>query len=154
VKKDIAPLLNDAFFAGDKVLLLFSQVGTMQVQGCATMLSPIPESSYLPSEKKTKGNGKDDDDDDDENVDNLFAGHFGVSWDRGEGCMSECGIEKLDDLPNLMQYGIPCSLAGDGQEISATAEVGGKLLRRLWNSPEPTLEFESYMADTVGPCVF
>lgn len=150
VKKDIAPLLNEAFYAGDKVLLLFSQVGTMQVQGCATMLSPIPESTY--KENKTTAITNDDNEDD---VENMFSGHFGVSWDRGEGCMRECSMEQnLDDLPNLMQYCMPCSLAGDGQEISATPEVGGKLLRRLWNSPEPTLEFEPYMADTVTRAIF
>lgn len=153
VKKEIAPLLNEAFYAGDKVLLLFSQVGTMQVQGCATMLSPIPESTYISNTHQDKDERKtieeEEDDDDVTMADQLFSGHFGVSWDRGEGCMRECGMEKLDDLPNLLQYCIPCSLAGDGQEISSNPEVGGQLLRRLWNSPEPTLEFEPYMANTV-----
>lgn len=147
VKKEVAPLLNEAFYAGDKVLLLFSQVGTRQVKGCATMLSPIPESTYLPSKEVTKTQEEEEDEED--SPDRLFAGHFGVSWDRGEGCMRECGMEKLEDLPNLNQYCIPCSLAGDGQEISSNPEVGGTLLRRLWNSPEPTLNFEPYMADTV-----
>lgn len=45
------------------------------------------------------------------------------------------------------QYGVPCSLAADGQEISSAPECGGKLLRRLWASPEPTLEPEPYMEE-------
>jgi hypothetical protein len=60
--------------------------------------------------------------------------------------MRDCPLENLEDLPNLIQYGVPCSLAFDGQEISATPQVGGKLLRRLWKLPEPTLEFQDYMA--------
>jgi len=155
VRKDIAPLLNDAFYEGDKVLLLFSQVGTMQVQGCATMLSPIPISSYEETEEEKKGDGGTQDgvgvDNDEMNshrIDQFFSGHFGVSWDRGEGCMRECSLDHLEDLPNLIQYGVPCSLAGDGQEISPTPEIGGKLLRRLWKLPEPTLDPEDYMAQT------
>ena len=46
-------------------------------------------------------------------------------------------LEALGDLMNTKHYGVPCFLAGDGQEISALPGVGGQLLRRLWRGQEP-----------------
>ena len=199
VRKELCAALNEAFFSGAKVLLLFSTKDTNQVQGCATMLSPIPAHTFATPAPETGGSagagGGDEDtatlaaaakaaaaaaaggcgeeakasgedappegtlatvlssggggaDDEDEDPEALFGGHFGVSWDRGEGCMRECGLEQIEDLRNPLQYGVPCSLAPDGQEISATPEVGGRLLRRLWTSAEPELEDDEYMGTT------
>jgi len=168
VRKELIPRLNEAFYSGVKVLLLFSLSDSDQVQGCVTMLSPIPEEPALPSssssssalvstrapdealkegegggnrsndaghrlgkgeqeeekaekeeEKKEDDEAKektaeeenhendedDDEEDDDEEEDSeaLFSAHFGVSWDRGEGCMRECDLSSLDDLPNKLQ---------------------------------------------------
>ena len=168
MRKELIPRLNEAFYSGVKVLLLFSLSDSDQVQGCVTMLSPIPEEPALPSssssssalvstrapdealkegegggnrsndaghrlgkgeqeeekaekeeEKKEDDEAKektaeeenhendedDDEEDDDEEEDSeaLFSAHFGVSWDRGEGCMRECDLSSLDDLPNKLQ---------------------------------------------------
>jgi|MDSY01.2.fsa_nt_gb hypothetical protein len=83
-----------------------------------------------------------------ETAEAQFTPHFSVSWDTGQGCMRACDMHYLHDIPNKMHYGIPCSLAGDGQEISPVPEVGGKLLRRLWASMEPELEESEYMGTT------
>lgn len=170
MRKELIPRLNEAFYSGVKVLLLFSLSDSDQVQGCVTMLSPIPEEPALPlkevrtarvksqndkksapkaslagksedgneeekaeekeeeidggakkteeEEEEKEGNSNenkqedkdDDDDDDDEDEDEededpeaLFSAHFGVSWDRDEGCMRECDLSALEDLPNKLQ---------------------------------------------------
>ena len=156
VRRELAAPLNEAFYSGVKVLLLFSQAGSNVVQGCATMLSPVPLPASAPAGAEggsegagpRAGDGEDEDDDEEEDPEELFSGHFGVSWDRGEGCMRDCDMAQLENLPNSLHFGVPCSLASDGQEIASTPEVGGMLLRRLWASDEPYLEPEEYMGGT------
>jgi hypothetical protein len=63
--------------------------------------------------------------------------HSNVTCVPVPGCVVRC----------CDQYGVPCSLAADGQEISSAPECGGKLLRRLWAAPEPELQPEPYMEE-------
>jgi len=68
-------------------------------------------------------------------------------WFASQSLQAMCFSELILLSCLRLQYGVPCSLAADGQEISSAPECGGQLLRRLWASPEPTLEPEPYMEE-------